>query len=92
MGAGSSGALDPESLQMWVVKSVTPLVGLFSWDTGARYQEIGLPELAAYTRVRSSCPLCCLVCLSFLLVFLSLVLVLVKQPVDEYFSTFDVFV
>ncbi|CAN0036636.1 unnamed protein product [Pylaiella littoralis] len=48
---GSNGALDPESLQIWVLKSVTPLVGLFTWENGARYQEIGLPELAAYTKV-----------------------------------------
>lgn len=46
-----SGALDPESLQIWVVKVVTPLVGLFTWENGGLYQEIGLPELTAYTKV-----------------------------------------
>ncbi|CAM9235531.1 unnamed protein product [Ectocarpus sp. 6 AP-2014] len=46
-----SGALDPESLQIWVVKVVTPLVGLFTWENGGLYQEVGLPELTAYTKV-----------------------------------------
>lgn len=46
-----SGPLDPEALQIWVTKAVTPLVGLFTWENGARYQEIGLPELTAFTKV-----------------------------------------
>lgn len=50
-GAGS-GTLDPESLQIWTLKAVTPLVGFFTWESGARYQEIGLPELTAFTKVR----------------------------------------
>eukprot|EP00903_Cladosiphon_okamuranus_P009866 g9373.t1 len=46
-----SGPLDAESLQIWAIKAVTPLVGPFTWQTGARYQEIGLPELTAFTKV-----------------------------------------
>ncbi|CAM9756350.1 unnamed protein product [Scytosiphon promiscuus] len=46
-----SGPLDPEALQIWATKAVTPLVGLFTWENGARYQEIGLPELTAFTKV-----------------------------------------
>ena len=43
--------MDPESLQMWVAKAVTPLVGLFTWESGIRYEELGLPELTAYAQV-----------------------------------------
>ncbi|CAN0503089.1 unnamed protein product [Laminaria digitata] len=46
-----NGPLDPEPLQMWVAKAVTPLVGLFTWASGVRYEEIGLPELTAYAQV-----------------------------------------
>lgn len=36
---------------MWVAKAVTPLVGLFTWESGIRYEELGLPELTAYAQV-----------------------------------------
>lgn len=47
-------SIQPESLQVWIVKITTPLVGLFTWDSGLRYEELGLPELTAFTQVRCS--------------------------------------
>lgn len=54
----SGGSLDPEPLQMWILKVTTPLVGLFTWDNGMRYEEIGLPELTAFGQVTGKRDLC----------------------------------
>lgn len=47
----AGAALDVEPLQKWIAKVTTPLVGMLTWESGARYQELGFPELMAFKKV-----------------------------------------